>query len=718
MSSYIGNFNPQMVFPENTRDDIVPAPPQATFLLSQEVPGGYESNVLVYRKQFKQEVIITNTDALEFVTGLNEIRVIGDSLVSSLLSRIQVGDTISISGAVETENNGNHLVISVSYVAPDDITFVVASPLENEDSNPVDVSRGFDGPWETLQPETDYTIGGVFPNKDREITFSQAPEEEDEIYVIHRGAATYNLVPTNNSVGPDQLSQNLRNFVIDRFDGDGVEDTFTLSQEVINSKTILVTVDGDVLDGDDPLVAFDGDWELTGPTEITFDSPPANLSKIRVLHLGFSTVSRRASLSAGQVGAVAPNSITQLELSNGAVTTPKILDGAVTTSKIAADSVTGTRILLANNESLRARKASTAPTGILKVDPSDRTVILSDTVIRAEVNGTAVLDIDEDKAEPVTDNTFDLGSPSNKFKEIHAHLVNGIDLTTVGGLPAGTIVMTAAASAESGWLLCRGQAVSRVTFANLFTKIGTVWGVGDGITTFNLPDLRQRIPIGQTDVAAQPATNLATQFGSINHTHDFTHTHNVDVTGTLPNHTHSVGTLVGDHPHTHRMLPHGHYHSLTAASAGAHTHSLSGTTGNAGGHTHTITARTSGVTDSANIVSRAVSANIATQINSNAINPVGDHAHSISGTALSNGSHSHAVGGSVGSGTPLNIVDDPTNNLPTGPASNPAVTISGVTGDPSSSPSIASSGSSVDQSTNTTGTANPPCLVLNFMIKT
>ena len=54
----------------------------------------------------------------------------------------------------------------------------------------------------------------------------------------------------------------------------------------------------------------------------------------------------------------------------------------------------------------------------------------------------------------------------------------------------GTVLPFAAADAPEGWLLCPGQAVSRATYANLFAKIGTTFGVGDGSTTFNVPDLR------------------------------------------------------------------------------------------------------------------------------------------------------------------------------------------------------------------------------------
>jgi len=64
--------------------------------------------------------------------------------------------------------------------------------------------------------------------------------------------------------------------------------------------------------------------------------------------------------------------------------------------------------------------------------------------------------------------------------------------------PTGSIIMHGAAAAPSGWLRCDGSAVSRTTYAELFAVIGTAYGVGDGGTTFNLPDLVSRFPRGAT----------------------------------------------------------------------------------------------------------------------------------------------------------------------------------------------------------------------------
>jgi microcystin-dependent protein len=62
--------------------------------------------------------------------------------------------------------------------------------------------------------------------------------------------------------------------------------------------------------------------------------------------------------------------------------------------------------------------------------------------------------------------------------------------------PIGDIHMFGGAAAPSGWLICDGSAVSRATYGGLFTIIGTVFGIGDGVNTFNLPDMRAATPAG------------------------------------------------------------------------------------------------------------------------------------------------------------------------------------------------------------------------------
>ncbi|CAB4134035.1 Phage tail collar domain containing protein, partial [uncultured Caudovirales phage] len=63
-------------------------------------------------------------------------------------------------------------------------------------------------------------------------------------------------------------------------------------------------------------------------------------------------------------------------------------------------------------------------------------------------------------------------------------------------VPSGTIIDFAGSSAPSGFLVCDGSAVSRSTYTTLFSAIGTIWGEGDGSTTFNLPALPRTVTMG------------------------------------------------------------------------------------------------------------------------------------------------------------------------------------------------------------------------------
>jgi len=73
--------------------------------------------------------------------------------------------------------------------------------------------------------------------------------------------------------------------------------------------------------------------------------------------------------------------------------------------------------------------------------------------------------------------------------KIPAAQVDGL-ADAVATVPSGAVNWFAGATAPDGWLECDGSLVSRTTYANLFAAIGTVYGAGDGSTTFSLPDLR------------------------------------------------------------------------------------------------------------------------------------------------------------------------------------------------------------------------------------
>jgi microcystin-dependent protein len=81
--------------------------------------------------------------------------------------------------------------------------------------------------------------------------------------------------------------------------------------------------------------------------------------------------------------------------------------------------------------------------------------------------------------------------------------------TLYADAPIGSIQAYGGTTAPSGWLLCQGQAVSRTTYADLFAAIGTAFGTGDGSTTFNVPDLRDKAVMGAGTNGALGASQSA-----------------------------------------------------------------------------------------------------------------------------------------------------------------------------------------------------------------
>lgn len=97
----------------------------------------------------------------------------------------------------------------------------------------------------------------------------------------------------------------------------------------------------------------------------------------------------------------------------------------------------------------------------------------------------------------------------------------------------GDLKNTCKSTTDAGWLECNGQAVLRSTYSALFAVIGTTWGVGDAVTTFNVPDFRGRSLIGagtgagltartlgQQAIGEEAHTLLATESGVAAHHHN------------------------------------------------------------------------------------------------------------------------------------------------------------------------------------------------------
>jgi len=162
---------------------------------------------------------------------------------------------------------------------------------------------------------------------------------------------------------------------------------------------------------------------------------------------------------------------------------------------------------------------------------------------------------------------------------------DGANLTGIEGIPTATIVPWSDSSVPTGFLECNGQAVSRSTYAALFAIVGTTYGVGDGSSTFNVPDLQDNVPVGKSNnkaLASTGGTNTVTSTGNVG--------------GSTANATLSTAQLAS-HGHTFPISTPGGPSSNNIPYVGVNPVGGSGTTNNAGsgdGHSHNMSATFTG----------------------------------------------------------------------------------------------------------------------------
>jgi microcystin-dependent protein len=187
--------------------------------------------------------------------------------------------------------------------------------------------------------------------------------------------------------------------------------------------------------------------------------------------------------------------------------------------------------------------------------------------------------------------------------------------------PIGVIRLFAGSTAPNGWLICNGDAVSRSAYSDLFKIIGTTYGSGNSNSTFTLPDMRGRCPIGVGTGASLTARTLGSNVGAETATLAETN---------LPSHTHTatVGTQSANHTHT----------GTSGGASANHTHGWGRNIGSSGSY---------GLRDGAN---RSANGTPNTGYVS------ADHSHSTT-TGTESANHTHSVtNSSTGSGTPVGIM--------------------------------------------------------------
>jgi microcystin-dependent protein len=162
---------------------------------------------------------------------------------------------------------------------------------------------------------------------------------------------------------------------------------------------------------------------------------------------------------------------------------------------------------------------------------------------------------------------------------------SGANLTGIEGIPTATIVPWSSASVPTGFLECNGQAVSRSTYSALFAIVGTVYGSGDGSSTFNVPNLGDNVAVGKSNNKALGSTggaNTVTSTGNVGGS-----TANATLsTAQLASHTHPYPGIPGN-------IISGNGNQVDLAGGFAVAKSTDGT-GSGQGHSHNMSANFSG----------------------------------------------------------------------------------------------------------------------------
>jgi microcystin-dependent protein len=185
-------------------------------------------------------------------------------------------------------------------------------------------------------------------------------------------------------------------------------------------------------------------------------------------------------------------------------------------------------------------------------------------------------------------------------------------------VPAGAVSAFAMSTPPAGWLECDGSAVSRATYSALFTAISTTFGVGDGSTTFNLPDLRGEFVRGWANARAVDTgrafgSTQAEMIGPHNHTASSASSSSSSTSGSFS------GTTASGGAHSHAMNPSVLIGSETSGTAGVPNNTAIASPGTtlvtdtASAHTHTVSGSISASTSTTTTTTTTVNNNSGTE---------------------------------------------------------------------------------------------------------
>jgi microcystin-dependent protein len=191
-------------------------------------------------------------------------------------------------------------------------------------------------------------------------------------------------------------------------------------------------------------------------------------------------------------------------------------NGSVVNTMIAIGGVTSDRVNFRNS----ITNGTSGSNAQLKVS----TAVGSNTGIALGTSNTSsnvtLVKMDGSHGQGITAGINIIDQTGKQYAPLAANIISQATIqgatTTIAPLvPAGTIVAWAGATAPAGYVLADGTAVSRTTYAALYAICGTTFGVGDGSTTFNLPNSTGRTVIGVNGSFVRGASSAAVGAGAI-----------------------------------------------------------------------------------------------------------------------------------------------------------------------------------------------------------
>jgi microcystin-dependent protein len=260
------------------------------------------------------------------------------------------------------------------------------------------------------------------------------------------------------------------------------------------------------------------------------------------------TVDQQGRITAASTGSIPSGIVTTSD--TGTVTSTMIANATITGNDIAANTI------IDENIKSTAAIAATKVQGTVASGGTTGQFLKKNSGTSYDTSWSTVAGAVYQPSAPTSPQNGDIWIDSDATASVlntnDFLLKNDFDLFAS---PIGSITTYAgSASPSSKWAICDGSTLSRTTYDVLFARIGTTYGVGNGTTTFNLPNLKGRVVVG-VDAAQAEFDALGETGGAKTHTLSIaempahTHTQNAHNHGTSdPGHIHEVSASSGGHP--------------------------------------------------------------------------------------------------------------------------------------------------------------------------